>query len=191
MTRLPPTIAGKPYLRPQPGQSWSSLDSNFPDPAQMPYKKNTDNEEENYIIFCTMVCRARGCGTSLQYAAGTMLTMSPSPVQVRVKMDVALQESSMIMNPELSFKERVEVIKYARGRVALMMFMGVDVHGDGANCRQAFDFVLATEEIFADEAPEPSTPEPTRRMDGTQAFNFHTSGTLDDFVSIEKGLPRL
>lgn len=28
-------------------------------------------------------------------------------------MEVVLQESSMIMNPELSFKERVEVIRYA------------------------------------------------------------------------------
>eukprot|EP00123_Amoebidium_parasiticum_P016151 comp23310_c1_seq1/m.38303 comp23310_c1_seq1/g.38303 ORF comp23310_c1_seq1/g.38303 comp23310_c1_seq1/m.38303 type:complete len:887 (-) comp23310_c1_seq1:115-2775(-) len=107
-----------PGLGPTGPMAWESLDRMFSDPANMPYRP-TDSEEDNFVIFATMV---------------------------RTKMEVALNESSMLVNPEYSFIERSNIIK------------------------DAFDFVLATAEIIPERAPH--TPEPRRGSTNESSFTF-------------------
>eukprot|EP01134_Creolimax_fragrantissima_P005717 CFRG5717T1 len=95
---------GKPFRN--NNEPWASLNRFFTEPDRIPYREAGD-EDDDYVVFVTMV---------------------------RVKLEIALQESSMLLNPELSFQERSDAM------------------------RRALDFVLATEDILVDVDP-PVTPE--------------------------------
>ncbi|KNC69670.1 hypothetical protein SARC_17818, partial [Sphaeroforma arctica JP610] len=65
-------------------EPWVNLNRFFAEPDRIPYRDTPGDEEDDYVVFVTMV---------------------------RVKLEIALQESSMLLNPELSFRERSDAVR--------------------------------------------------------------------------------